>query len=454
MYIAEIEITDLRSFRGTQKISLDRGGGSYAGWTVFAGRNGSGKSTLLKAIAAAVVGPLAVRSLMGGAPNWIREGSKSARIEAKLVIDKDVDIVFSDAQRAPTAASRNPASPALTVGLVWKQTTVGNRTGTSFTSSSNKKELERAESGPWYEEPIGWFIAGYGPYRRLGPPTAEVAKFSADANLSRLINLYSESATLADAVDWLKAVHTAALEKRHGAKPLLDNILKLLNDGLLPDGSTVTKVDSEGLWITRDEVTVPLEQISDGYRTVTALVVDIARRLHACYSDLELSRKNSQLHCPLPGVVLIDEVDAHLHVEWQQKLGFWLTAHFPNIQFLTTSHSPFICQAASPRGIIRLPAPGEDRKMEHLEPRLFNAVIHGGADDAVMSELFGLDHAHSPAAEELRERAAALELKVVTGKATAAQKREHAKLLEELPGDIGEEADRKLRMVRRAEKKK
>ena len=39
-----------------------------------------------------------------------------------------------------------------------------------------------------------------------------------------------------------------------------------------------------------------------------------------------------------------------------------------------------------------------------------------GADDAVMSELFGLDHAHSPAAEELRERAAALELKVVTGK--------------------------------------
>jgi predicted ATP-binding protein involved in virulence len=45
-----------------------------------------------------------------------------------------------------------------------------------------------------------------------------------------------------------------------------------------------------------------------------------------------------------------------MHVEWQQKIGFWLTSHFPNIQFLTTSHSPFICQAAGPRGVIRLPA--------------------------------------------------------------------------------------------------
>ncbi len=79
MYISEIEITNLRSFRGTHKISLDRGDGTYAGWTIFAGRNGSGKSTLLKAIAAVVAGPLAVRALVGGVPPWIREGCDSRK---------------------------------------------------------------------------------------------------------------------------------------------------------------------------------------------------------------------------------------------------------------------------------------------------------------------------------------------------------------------------------------
>jgi energy-coupling factor transporter ATP-binding protein EcfA2 len=260
MYIAEIEITDLRSFRGTQKISLDRGDGTYAGWTVFAGRNGSGKSTLLKAIAAAVIGPLAVRSLVG-VPNWIREGCTSARVKATLAVDHNVDTVFDENLLNRLHASK---TPCLEVGLDWEQSsTTSNppRTVTSFRSMARDEDGTGAESGPWFEEPLGWFIAGYGPYRRLGPATGDAAKFSADANLSRLINLYNESATLADAVDWLKSVHTAALEQRHGAKDLLADVIALLNDGLLPDGSTVTKVDSEGMWITRDGFTVALEQV-------------------------------------------------------------------------------------------------------------------------------------------------------------------------------------------------
>ena len=47
MYVTQFELADLRCFRGVHRVSLDRGDGSYAGWTVFAGRNGTGKSTLL-----------------------------------------------------------------------------------------------------------------------------------------------------------------------------------------------------------------------------------------------------------------------------------------------------------------------------------------------------------------------------------------------------------------------
>jgi energy-coupling factor transporter ATP-binding protein EcfA2 len=440
MHIAQIEITNLRSFNGTQSISLARDDGSFPGWIVFAGRNGSGKSTLLKALAASVVGPLAARALAGTFPAWVRRGAKVARTATLLTVDKDRDFYVEKG-----GTTKEP----FWSGLEWTAHDSGPDTLERWLENEHFKRRKAAERGPWADAPSGWFVAGYGPYRHLGPATAEVARVSADPNLSRLINLYNESATLSDAVDWLRGVHLRALEKKTGAAELREGVLQLLGDGLLPDGSTVERVDSEGLWVRRDGFALPLEQVSDGYRTVTALVVDIARRLHASYGTLSLATNRGILICPLPGVVLIDEVDAHMHVEWQQKLGFWLTSHFPAIQFLVTTHSPFICQAAN--RIIRLPAPGESRLMEHLEQRLFNAIVNGGADDAVMSELFGLEHAHSPAAEQLREQLAALELKLVSGTATKKDKAEHGRIREALPDDIGEEADRKLRMVKQAE---
>jgi len=443
MYIAEIEVTNLRSFRGTQSISLVRNDDSYAGWTVFAGRNGAGKSTLLKALAASVVGPLAARSLAGSFPAWVRQGEKLARIATLLAVDGGRDRFIDKG-----GTTKDP----FWSGLEWKAHENGSDSLERWLEKEKPGRRKAAERGPWADAPTGWFVAGYGPYRHLGPATAEVARVSADVNLSRLINLYNESATLSDAVDWLKGIHLRALENKGGAAELRDGVLLLLGDGLLPDGSVVERVDSEGLWVRRDGLALPLEQVSDGYRTVTALVVDIARRLHASYGALQLTRERGVLRSPLPGVVLIDEVDAHMHVAWQQKLGFWLTSHFPAIQFLVTTHSPFICQAASSQGIIRLPAPGEARTMEHLEPRLFNAIVNGGADDAVMSELFGLEHAHSPAAEQLRDELASLELKLVSGTATKKDKAEHERLRTVLPDDIGEEADRKLRMIKHAER--
>lgn len=440
MYIAELEITDLRSFSGKQSLSLERDGeGEYAGWTVFAGRNGAGKSTLLKALAASVIGPLAARSLAGTFPAWVRKGTRRARVATRLTVSPEHDR-FQNGGKAAVAS--------LWTGLEWRAHPGGPDILERWADGARKASQRAVDRGPWTDAPSGWFVAGYGPYRHLGPVTAEIARMSADPVLARLISLFHEGATLSEAVDWLQQVHLRALEGREGAARLRDDVLALLNDGLLPDGSSVDHVDSDGLWIRRDGVTLPLEQVSDGYRTVTAVVVDIARRLQTAFGDLHLGRTAAgHRACPLPGVVLIDEVDAHMHVAWQQKIGFWLTSRFPAVQFLVTTHSPFICQAASPRGIVRLPAPGEGRTMEHVDDRLFHAIVHGGADDAVMSELFGLEHAHSASSEALREQLAGLERKMLTGAATPAEAALHARLKAQLPDDLGEVADRKLRAV-------
>jgi predicted ATP-binding protein involved in virulence len=119
-----------------------------------------------------------------------------------------------------------------------------------------------------------------------------------------------------------------------------------------------------------------------------------------------------------PGIVIIDEVDAHLHVSWQKRIGGWLKTHFPNIQFIVTTHSPYICQSADPGGLIRLPGPQEDEPPRVVEQALYDRIVFGSGEDAVLSELFGLDSPYSEQADELRSKAIALEGKVVTDRAS------------------------------------
>lgn len=444
MYITEIELTNLRSFKGTHKVSLAHDDGSYAGWTVFAGRNDSGKSSLLKAIALGVIGPLASRSLAGVFTGWVNAGERAGTVVIRI----------KTSTRDEFDVGVTPPTESFAVGLKWTSAQFGTWINQSSDLLDRWVDQETpatkllADADPWRDNAKGWFLAGYGPYRHLGPPPAEIEKFKAVPVLARLVNLFNETATLSDAVDWLQQIHVRSLEKRDGADELKRTVLAILGDGLLPDGSKIIDVDSTGLRIERDGVILSLEGVSDGYRTVAALVVDILMRLYQTYRTLDVSQDaNGKTICHLPGIVMIDEVDAHMHVAWQQQIGFWLTRTFPAIQFLVTTHSPFICQAASPGAIFRLPGIGDSRKIEAISHSAWAAVVNGGADDAVMTDLFGLEHAHSQHAEYLRQELAGLEVKVLQDTATTIELDRYDDLKVLLGDDIGAAADRKLRAI-------
>lgn len=85
--------------------------------------------------------------------------------------------------------------------------------------------------------------------------------------------------------------------------------------------------------------------------------------------------------------------------------------------------------------------------MEHVDERLYTSIVNGGADDAVMSELFGLEHAHSRRAEELRESVAALEAKVIDGTASAEEIARYEADKQRLPENMDELADRSIRAL-------
>ena len=87
-----------------------------------------------------------------------------------------------------------------------------------------------------------------------------------------------------------------------------------------------------------------IEQLSDGYRTTLAMVMDIAARM---------AEANPEMEDPLQteGIVLIDEVDLHLHPGWQQTILLDLMRTFSNIQFIVSTHSPQVISSVKPKSL-------------------------------------------------------------------------------------------------------
>jgi hypothetical protein len=181
----------------------------------------------------------------------------------------------------------------------------------------------------------------------------------------------------------------------------------------MPNQITVDRVDSDGLWLKdRNGVQLSWEDMSDGYRAALALLTDILRHLINAYgADNLTERLDGKLRIKRSGVVLIDKVDAHLHPEWQREIGFWLKRHFPNIQFLVTTHSPIICQAADPNGLFVLPEPGSAAPPKALSEQDYNTVVASRPDTILLTPAFGLQNTRSPRAVAGRAELAALQAK-------------------------------------------
>jgi predicted ATP-binding protein involved in virulence len=437
LYIQRVRIQNVRGFKEVD-LDLTRPTGSPAGWTVLAGRNGSGKSTLLKAMALAAAGYRQSYTIGGFFKEWIRKGQTEAEAEIFSVLSQRG--LSSSALRWLELPGSRPPGIAQLMGMPEHFHQVGPLDESQHSKNRWQSVTERL------------FLVAYGPYRRLsGHATDAQRLMEGSGPVARMINLFREDASLVECVTWLREIYLRRLEKKPGAAELEQAVIALLNDGLLPGQVRVESIDSEALWVLQHGVRLPLQELSDGYRTTAALVMDIVRHLYLTFGKLRIETATDAegtfqrvLH---EGVVLIDEVETHLHVSWQKKIGFWLKRHFPHIQFIVTTHSPFVCQAADPGGLIRLPAPGEDRPVEHVPESLYYTVVNGGADDAVLTELFGLDTPYSDESEKLREEIARLEARVQQGKATEGDRQSLDEMRSRLPRTLTTDVEQALRKL-------
>ncbi|GAB3701978.1 AAA family ATPase [Nocardiopsis oceani] len=439
MYIERISVDGIRGFHGARAVEdlqFPLPGNGHGSWTVLAGRNGSGKTTLLRAIALGLVGPAYARNLVSDFRQWVSHGAESGDVSVTFHPDGDWDGFTQGRPRQKSFAG----------SLQWQRLEVDrNPMGAvvgpmDISMGAARRSPER---GPWSELTRGWYVAGYGPFRRLDGGSAAAQRLVLTPGpVARLASLFEEDVSLAESVQWLKDLLLRKAENHLGAGELLDFVERILDDGLLPDGFKVHGVHVDGLWVEHKGRTSALGEVSDGYRTVAALVLDLVRQMHWAGGNDALGESRDGTPCiALPGVVLIDEIDVHLHVSWQKEIGRWFKKHFPHVQFIVSSHSPYICQSADPGGLIRLPGVNEEEAPRVVSEELYQRIVYGSGDDALLTDLFGIETPYSEEAEDKRRRLGALELAVLRGKASEAERQEYVELSRKLNSSLSARVD-------------
>lgn len=127
-----------------------------------------------------------------------------------------------------------------------------------------------------------------------------------------------------------------------------------------------------------------IEQLSEGYKIVIAMVADLAARM---------SEANPDMDNPLnaTGIVLVDEIDLHLHPRWQRDILKQLTNVFPNVQFIVSTHSPVIViGAAKIAQIVNLNHINSNVNLNQAN------IMISNIGQVLLSDLFGLNYLHAP----------------------------------------------------------
>lgn len=399
MYISKISLKNIRGFKSLE-FDLDRGGGEFAGWTVFTGSNGSGKSSLLKAIAIALIPPNAMRSLQPNLEFFPRKNAGDYHKQINLAFSR----TNADDERPDDSYEPNDAR-------YYKMIDFSSNGFALFGGMFCKQE-------PPNDAPKGWFSCGYGPFRRISSANEDVRQIMRAKDSERFATLFLEEATLFDVAPWLTTLKFQQLEGSQAAADQLAFFLDFMRDSLLPHGFYPDRVDSRGLWLwDPNYVELSWGEMSDGHRVAIGLVADIVRHMIAAYGLEGLYGRDEagKIFIKRSGVVLIDEIDAHLHPSWQREIGFWLKRHFPKVQFLVTSHSPIILQAADPNGLFVLPEPGSEDEPRRLTEEEQLTILASTTDTTLLSAAFDLQNTRSDEAVKNRSKFADLVAKLHAG---------------------------------------
>ncbi len=441
MYIKKISITNIRSIDHLEIKFL-----KPAGWHVIIGDNGSGKSTVMRCISAALIGIQEINSILPVWGEWLRKNEK----EGEIILEKTFDPKF-DLQ--------------LTQKTIDKQTKYKDKVIFRLLRLYEDHATLGGEHLTWPDDfdPLshhsGKFSAGFGPFRRFtGGDNKRDMIFKSSPRAAAHLTVFGEDIALTEALNWLKDLDRRRLKQKESTgnsmanepqngflnedEKMFESVKLFINkSGLLPHNSFFDSIDIDGDVVFKDgnNNLVKVTEMSDGYRSILSLVFELIRQLTVSYPiDKVFANIRSdakKMDIPVPGVVLIDEVDAHLHPTWQARIGEWFTQFFPNIQFIVTTHSPLICRACEKGTIWRLAAPGSDFKSAEIKGIEKDRLVFGNILDAYGTEVFGQSPVRSSRTDEKLARLGRLNMLSAFGKINEEEEEERIQLQKTLTTD-------------------
>jgi predicted ATP-binding protein involved in virulence len=384
VYFLKLEMENVRCFGEKAVLDLSDGQGNWRQWTVILGDNGTGKTTILQILAASEI---IYQVNSGDEINYFYGPSgfpSSYRLATYNHDNKKVGY-----SHAIVSVENKDGWPVDYIGLAF----LGDQQS-GITPTNNDKLLELK-------------CFGYGANRFM-------SKVSLPENKSENSEtLFNDDAKLINAEEWLLRLDYAASKDskiQQFAINKRNQVQQILID-LLPDVSeirftTPTKENLQSSVQFKTELSgwVSIHQLSLGYKTMVAWMVDLAARLFERYPD-------SDNPLAEPAIVLVDEIDLHMHPKWQRKIFEYLTERFPKTQFVVTAHSPLVVQAApADANIVLLKKEGDHVVIDNdIES------VHNWRLDQIMNSLYGIESTRGPETEKwLAERKGLLQKQELT----------------------------------------
>lgn len=339
----------IKNFKGIDSISVELSlADSTARGTVpsavFLGENATGKSSILQALALVLMGSQLRRQVRIEPSRFLqlRPAELTSEDEDE---DKDTTVV------------------------------VEFDTGATNMIRINRAGQLTQDAGP------GPLVLAYGAHRIFGHEDTAPLKFRRGASLR---SLFHRTQAIPHSSKWLASLGES------GFQAVARAMREILALGPLDD---IHRNSSGEVMISTHGRKVPLDQVSDGYRALFAMGLDIMRNMVRHWGNLEDAR----------GVVLIDEIEIHLHPRWKMQVVGALRRAMPQVQFIFTTHDP-LCLRGMLHGEVHVLVRGE-RGQVHEMTGLPN-VRGMRAEQLLTSEFFGLASTSDPdVARELDELA-------------------------------------------------
>lgn len=448
-YFTSLEVENVFCFKDRQVLDLSDQNGNPAQWTVILGDNGVGKTTLLRCLARMepYIEPYFARRV----PDYTSGTLSRDQMMLPLfyfLSDEELGTLLYQ--------SKVKINAHLIYGASLNLNDFKNLSPDIINSQTEKKLLQflinpssstERSASPCKKNLFELKCYGYGANRKMG--NTSLSEFLSS---DRTSTLFSDNADLINAEEWLLQTDYAAVRSQPENNQFQRrfNLVKEILIKLLPD--VHKDVDSIRIAPPTDEMPRPtaefhthygwvsLSNLSLGYRSVIAWMVDLAARMLERYpkSDDPLSE---------PAIVLVDEIDLHLHPKWQRTIMSFLTERFPNTQFIVTAHSPLVVQASQNANIVLLRREG-DRVVIDNNPE----IIDNWRVDQILTTVFDLPSGRSAKLDPLLEEREIILTKSHLTQEDKARLNAIAEEIGDLPTGETPEDIRAMDIIRRAAK--